>query len=159
VSQRSKNLQTCQECRRPTARHPTRLVPCPAPPPPPRGGAGSRHSGGDGGSDGDGSAADTAPFRVQGGEGGAGLSTGREGGAEGTTATHGDATPEGERPLGVVPLDDERGTTTAHVTVCVESRTPARRGVTVSAATWRRDAAVAGRHAPPCTPCLRVTRR
>jgi len=36
--------------------------------------------------------------------------------------------------------------------------TPARRGGTVSAASWRRDAAVAGRHAPPSAPRLCVTR-
>jgi len=111
VSERSKKHQTRW---RPTARRPTRLVPCPAPPPPPRGGAGGRHSGGDGGSDSGGSAAGAAPFMMRGG-GGAGLSTGRVGGVEGTTATHGDAAPEGEWPPGVAPLDDERGTTAAHV--------------------------------------------
>jgi len=118
VSQRIKNHLTRRDFQRPTARRPPRLVPCFAPQPPPRGGAGGRHRGRDGGRDGGGSAADAAPFMVRGGGGGGGtgLSTGRVGGAEGTTTAHGDATPEGERPPVVAPLDDERGTTAAHVT-------------------------------------------
>jgi len=40
-------------------------------------------------------------------------------GREGTTATHGDAMPEGERPPGIASLDDERVTTAAHVTAGV----------------------------------------
>ena len=44
------------------------------------------------------------------------MSAVRGGGAEGTTASHGDAASEGDRPPGVAPQDDEHGTTAAHVT-------------------------------------------
>jgi len=72
--QRNNKRSTGRDRGRPTARRPTRLVPCPAPPPPQCDGVGGRHGASDG------------------------WGAGGEGGTDCTAPKDGDATPEGERP-------------------------------------------------------------
>ena len=59
------SISTRRDRRRPTARRPTHLVPCPAPPPPPCGGGGRCYGGGDAGGDDGSTAANAAALTVR----------------------------------------------------------------------------------------------